>query len=62
LKTVELFNWKTGEQCFLNDMPTERCMHVGQVLDGVPVVCGGLGPRSDCNTYVKETGSWEKVL
>ena len=61
LRKVELLNWKTGEQCFLNDMPTERCMHVVQVLDGVPIICGGLGPRSDCNKYVKDTDSWEKV-
>ena len=41
LSSVELFNWKTGEQCHLLDLPHAVYGHVGAVLEGVPVFCGG---------------------
>ena len=41
LSSVELFNWQTGEQCHLPDLPYPVYGHVGTVLDGVPVFCGG---------------------
>lgn len=41
LSSVELFNWQSGEQCHLPDLPYPVYGHVGTVLDGVPVFCGG---------------------
>ena len=39
--SVELYNWQTGEQCQLPDLPYNITAHTGTVLDGVPVFCGG---------------------
>ena len=41
LKTVELYNWQTGKQCQLKEIPNKLSAHVGTVMDGVPVYCGG---------------------
>ena len=40
--TVELYNWKSGEQCQLGNLPTAVGSHSGAVLDGIPIYCGGF--------------------
>ena len=64
LDSVELFNWETGEQCFLPNLPERFGLHAGAVLDGVPVVCGGTNgsvARSDCFEYDKKIKNWLRV-
>jgi hypothetical protein len=64
LKSVELYNWRTGQQCQLGDLPSEIFAHSGTEIDGVPVFCGGIKDdedQSDCYKYSSETDSWEKV-
>ena len=69
LKSVELFNWQTGEQCKLaNPLPFTVAAHSGAVLDGVPVFCGGIAvlgqyPETSnlCYKLNKETMTWERV-
>ena len=65
---VELFNWRTGEQCQLSEqLPFSTYGHSAAVLDGVPVYCGGLLDKDDdgdkrCHKFLKETKTWEQVL
>ena len=61
LNTVELFNWKTKEQCYLTNLTKPRCTHTGVIFEGVPVICGGFPPRSDCDKYNKNNGTWVEV-
>lgn len=63
LTSVELFNWKTGEQC---EMPlgldNKLSAHVGAVISGTPIICGGfsdLQPQEDCYEY--SSGSWSRT-
>ena len=52
LKSVELFNWRTGQQCSLGDLPTEISAHSGTELDGVPVFCGGKLDEEDQGSII----------
>jgi hypothetical protein len=64
ISSVELFNWETGEQCFLANLPDKFGLHAGAVLDGVPVVCGGTAgdaAKTDCFEYDKTVKNWLKV-
>ena len=64
LQSVELYNWQTGQQCQLGDLPNEIFAHSGTELEGVPVYCGGIideVDQKDCYKYNSETGSWDKV-
>ena len=58
-KTVELFNWKTGEQCQYPDLEIATREPSGIVFGDVPVYCGG--ETLDCFKFLKETKTWEKV-
>jgi len=63
-RKIELFNWKTGEQCNLNDLPFGRCSPLGAVFDGALVICGGYNGTvayTECNKYNVATDSWETV-
>ena len=66
LDTVEMLNWKTGEQCYLKSkMPLTVSEHSGAVLDGVPVFCGGYGPsntrQKGCYKFDKVAKNWQNV-
>ena len=64
LSTVELFNWRTGEQCPLKDLPIKVRIHSGTVFDGVPIICGGFSNEeliSSCYTYSSEDNNWKPV-
>jgi hypothetical protein len=56
---VELFNWKTGEQCKYPELDDEITDISGTVFGDVPVYCGG--DAINCFKFVKETKTWEKV-
>lgn len=64
LSSVEAFNWKTKEQCQLNDLPVGMRIHSATVLYGVPIVCGGFSyeiPLHSCYKYVEQKDSWEPI-
>jgi len=66
LDTVELFNWKTHEQCQLKaKLPITISEHTGTVFDGVPIFCGGFGPantrQKGCYKYDKNVMNWQNV-
>ena len=66
LTSVELFNWKTGEQCYLEELPFPVRGHSGTVLDGEPHICGGTfnettQPTKRCYKFNKEGFVWEPV-
>ena len=47
LKSVELFNWKTGENCQLDALPGEVRGHAAVTLyESLVVYCGGLDKNS----------------
>ena len=58
-RTVELFNWKTGEQCKYPELDDEITDISGTVFGDVPVYCGG--DTINCFKFVKETKTLEKV-
>ena len=63
LDSVELFNWKTGEQCFLKELPFRIAAHTGAVMDDVPVFCGGFTTESEakCFKLNKTSQYWNQV-
>ena len=63
LSSVELFNWKTGEQCLLQELPHGIAAHSGTVMDGVPVICGGFTTDTDdrCFKLNKTSHYWVQV-
>ena len=66
LDTVEMFNWKTHQQCYLKArLPITVSEHSGTVLDGKPVFCGGFGPdnsrQKGCYKYEKDNKTWINV-
>ena len=63
LKTVELYNWQTGEQCQLKDLPYEVAGQAATVIDDVPVFCGGvsLTYENRCFKLNKTDQSWIQV-
>ena len=66
LDSVELFNWKTREQCMLKSkLPITISEHSGIVFDGVPIFCGGYGlvntRQKGCYKLDKDTKNWQNV-
>ena len=63
LSTVELFNWKTGEQCFLQHLPYKVAGHSGIIMDGVPVYCGGYSTEIEARCFMlnKTSQVWVQV-
>ena len=63
LKTVELYNWQTGEQCQLKDLPYEVAGQAATVIGDVPVFCGGVSQTYEnrCFKLNKTDQSWIQV-
>jgi hypothetical protein len=64
LTSVELFNWKTGQQCYLLDLPKGVRIHSGLVFDGSIIYCGGYSlevPQKNCYRFKSEEKTWEPV-
>jgi hypothetical protein len=62
---VELFNWKTGQQCHHSDLPRGVRIHSGLVFEGSIIYCGGYTlevAQSSCYRYNKEEKKWEQVI
>ena len=67
-KLVEPYNWKTGEQCTLPDMPIYSAGSEAVVMNGFPIFCGGSLDDMEwksfderCFRMDKTTKSWKKV-
>ena len=64
ISSVELYNWQTGEQCFLSSLPAVFGQHSGAFFEEVPMVCGGTTSSTgtvDCYQYQASTNKWLKV-
>ena len=64
LSSVELFNWKTGEQCPMEDLPYGIRIHAANVFDGVPLICGGFSAEKlieSCFKYSNVQQEWTQV-
>ena len=63
IATVELYNWQTGEQCQLKDLPYGVTEHTGTVIGDVPVFCGGYSVNAEnrCFKLNKTDQSWIQV-
>ena len=60
VKSVELYNWKTGKQCYYGEIPFEVATFAATVLDGVPVYCGG--GDTVCKKYDADAESQRSIL
>ena len=63
VKLIELYNWKSGQQCSYGEIPYGSAAFAAAVLDGVPVFCGGDGAIAYvyCQRYDKDGRKWERV-
>jgi hypothetical protein len=64
LSTVELFNWRTGQQCPLKDIPIKVRIHAGTVFRGIPMICGGFSSEvsiANCYNYSIQDKIWLPV-
>jgi hypothetical protein len=59
-KTVELFNWKTRQQCLISSLPTNAFQQFGNVIEDRPMSCGGS--TTACYKYIIENDKWITVL
>ena len=50
ISAAELYNWETGAQCRVKDLPLAFGKHSGTVIDGVPIVCGGTTDAATIQT------------
>ena len=62
-ETVELYNWKTGEQCQLRSLHGGAAAHTGVVMDGRPAYCGGYSTETEnrCYEFDIATTKWIEV-
>jgi hypothetical protein len=64
VRSVELFNWQTGEQCDLpQPLPFGVSSPTAQLFEDAPVFCGGRLPenKNDNRCHRFNAGSWERV-
>jgi len=63
ISSVELYNWKTGEQCQLKDLPEPVSCQSGTVMEGTPIFCGNYRNTHDkCYSFNKTSKTWSQVL
>jgi hypothetical protein len=61
--SVELYNWQTGEQCQLKDLPEPVAAQSGTAMEGTPIFCGNyLNTHDKCYSFHKTSKTWSKVL
>ena len=51
LNSVELHNWKTGQQCLGTSLPYAVYFHSGVVMEQMPAFCGGYTTESVSNCF-----------
>ena len=64
LQSVELFNWRTGQQCSFTSLPNKSVYSISVAMDGIPAYCESrtdLGQSSHCFKLDKLTKSWMQV-
>ena len=59
LVSVELHNWKTGQQCFTTNLPYGVYYHSGVVMEQTPAFCGYF--VSTCYKFDVATKQWIPV-
>jgi hypothetical protein len=63
ISSVELYNWKTWEQCQLKDLPEPVSCQSGTVMEGTPIICGNFeGSQDKCYSLNRTSNTWIKVL
>jgi hypothetical protein len=59
---VELYNYETGQQCFLPDTPNPNYNGNAGWLNDTAVVCvGGAAYEMNCTIFDKALNTWIKV-
>ncbi len=63
LNSVELYNWRTGQQCQLPNLTYPIAGQVSIVMNGTPAYCGGTTDANSlqCFNLDKVTRTWIKV-
>ena len=51
LTSVELHNWKTGQQCLSTSLPYGNSYISGVVMEQMPAFCGGMSSDSVSTCY-----------
>jgi hypothetical protein len=59
---VELYNYETGQQCFLPDMPNPNYNGNAAWLNDTAIACvGGAAYQSNCTIFDQASNTWIKV-
>ena len=63
LASVELHNWKTGQQCFSTQLPLFVSYHSGVVMEKTAAFCGGVTQNyiSTCFKLDIAKKQWKQV-
>ena len=63
LDSVELHNWKTGEQCRSTSLPVPTFLLSGVVMQKMPAFCGGVNTNyaSTCYKLDISKKTWTQV-
>ncbi len=63
LNSVELYNWRTGQQCQLPNLTNPIAGQVSIVMNGTPAYCGGGTDTGSlqCFNLDKVTRTWVQV-
>ena len=64
LNSVELYNWRTGQQCQLPNLTNPVASQVSVVMNGTAAYCGGsnaAGRSLQCFKLDKATKTWMQV-
>jgi hypothetical protein len=66
ITSIELFNWQSGKQCKLGDLPYGVGGHSGIIMNGTVAFCGGnsedhTDAESRCYKFNKATTSWTQA-
>ena len=59
--TVELYNYESGEQCFLPDMPKGNFLGNAAWLNSTAVVCDGGWSTTNCTMFNQTSNAWNAV-
>ena len=60
-KSVELYNYESGEQCYLPNLPAASPSGNAAWLNETAIFCGGSLSSTTCKVFNQSSNSWITV-